>query len=366
MAPIERLSALQLSGPAARRLHAADTRLQLRRAWPRSVDHVLVEYSAGARTVAGQWLRDGGRLTERAWQTAPDGDGVAVVPSAHLLLQHGVDRRLPGLRGVLGEPGAELVAHRPERRAVVRLPGDRYAKLVRPGRTDGLVSAARAAATVAVPTPQLLECDASQGRTVWTALPGRSWHDLLAAPQPDRAAAAAVGAALRLLHDTPPPDGLAPHTAVDEAAVVRQWLDYCAALTGVQAPPRALARVRALLAETPAPMVMAHRDFYDKQVLVTDDGTVGVLDFDTLCRAEAALDLANALAHLRLRCLQGRLSEAARGVLSAALLDGYGPGPQVTRRLPAYLAASRLRLWCVYTFRPRWRARVLPLSEPAG
>ncbi|CAN5359656.1 hypothetical protein BH20ACT9_BH20ACT9_00690 [soil metagenome] len=38
----------------------------------------------------------------------------------------------------------------------------------------------------------------------------------------------------------------------------------------------------------------------------------------------------------------------------------------MTRRLPAYSAASRLRLWCVYGFRPRWRATLAPFATAEG
>ena len=56
-----------------------------------------------------------------------------------LLQPDGADRRLPGLPVVLQRPGARLVSHRPERRAVVRFGADddtRFVKVLRPSQVD--------------------------------------------------------------------------------------------------------------------------------------------------------------------------------------------------------------------------------------
>ncbi|CAN5359699.1 hypothetical protein BH20ACT9_BH20ACT9_00700 [soil metagenome] len=82
---------------------------------------------------------------------------------------------------------------------------------------------------------------------------------------------------------------------------------------------------RARLAGPPGPPVMVHRDFYDKQAFVGNDGRVELLDFDTLARGEAALDVANALAHVELRVLQARLARPAADRVAAAFLEGYRP-----------------------------------------
>lgn len=77
-----------------------------------------------------------------------------------------------------------------------------------------------------------------------------------------------------------------------------------------------------------------------------------MLDIDTLCVGEAALDLANVLVHLHLRGLQGLVPAAAAAQAAAALLDGYRPPAPVVARLDAYADAARPRLACVYGFRP--------------
>ena len=117
------------------------------------------------------------------------------------------------------------------------------------------------------------------------------------------------------------------------------------------------------LLKEPGRTVLLHRDFYDKQVFVTHEDTVGLLDFDTLTTGEAALDLANALVHFELRALLGQhATNTAHGVI-AAMLDGYRSEGETWRRLGAHAAASRLRLLCVYAFRPIGRQSLPELYD---
>lgn len=105
-------------------------------------------------------------------------------------------------------------------------------------------------------------------------------------------------------------------------------------------------------------VVPSHRDFYDKQLLI--DGRQGsLLDLETSSRAEPELDIANFLAHLKLRALQGRRLDTEG--LERGFLDGYlGRQNRPSRaRLDWYLASSLLRLACVYFF--RWHS--LELSD---
>jgi aminoglycoside phosphotransferase (APT) family kinase protein len=121
-------------------------------------------------------------------------------------------------------------------------------------------------------------------------------------------------------------------------------------------------RVLATRAE-PGKLRPAHRDFYDKQVLVEGD-RVTFLDLDTACLAEPELDAGNFLAHLRLRSLQ-RSDEKIRE-LAGPFLEAYARrrGRLDPRRLHWYEAGSLLRLSCVYSFRPRCRSlSVLLLKE---
>jgi aminoglycoside phosphotransferase (APT) family kinase protein len=106
---------------------------------------------------------------------------------------------------------------------------------------------------------------------------------------------------------------------------------------------------------------LVHRDFYEKQVLV--DGTQAILiDFDTLCLADPAIDVGNFLAHLRLAGLQ-HLGRVKR--LEEAFLAAYRPMPSqdLQARVRAYTMSSLLRLACLYSLWPQWSHLAEPLLE---
>ena len=91
----------------------------------------------------------------------------------------------------------------------------------------------------------------------------------------------------------------------------------------------------------------------------------GLLDFDTIAAGDPALDLGNLLVHLELRAHQDVLSARAALDFGDALLAGYGASAALRRRLAPYASATRIRLACVYAFRPRWRrAGLQVLDQP--
>lgn len=323
--------------------------LQLRRAWPRDENHLLLEAGRGATTVAGQWFASGLRAAEVACKT-PGAEQLGRV----VLQPGGGDRRLTSLRSLLDREGAELVAHRPERRAVVRLPASEtgplaYAKVVRPAALAGVAQTTRAAADLPVRTPAVLQVDDGASAVVTAALPGRTLHDLLAAPTAP-AACRAAGRALAQLHRAPVPAGLPRHEDADERAVVRRW-QQLAQLHGLTAAfPLPDPDVGAALPDQDQELTLIHRDFHDKQVVVADDGEVGVLDFDLMALGSPLVDLANVLVHLELRVLQGLVADAAP--LRSAVLEGYGASDAQVRALPRYERVTWERLAAVYAFRP--------------
>jgi len=164
-----------------------------------------------------------------------------------------------------------------------------------------------------------------------------------------------AGCALRALHAAPPPADIRVHSGSDEIEILRRWLQrlepFVPRLGG---PFRTVAAgVFEGLAASPAPHVLLHRDFYDKQIFVDKNGRIGLLDFDTLAVGEAALDVANALVHFELRALQRRCPPEEAAAVGLALLEGYQPAAQLCRRISVYADATRLRLACIYGFRPR-------------
>lgn len=335
-----------------------DSHLFLRRAWPREPGHLLLEYrTTDGMVVAGQWFADETRCARIGERTAAAAPAAAVVRSREVLLQpDGADRRLRGLGPLVTTPGATLVAHRPERRAVVRVEaeaGTQFVRVVTPRRFPGVLHAALLVrATGAVATPHLLASHADNGTTVWRALGGAALYDVLAG---DGAVDAArrTGSAVAALHAAPVA-GPTVHTPAHEWDVVSAWSGHVHAHDprfGAALAP-ALTDVQRLLDRLPAaPTAPIHRDLHDKQVFVSDTD-VALLDFDTLASGDPALDVANLLVHLELRSLQGRCTTSAADAVASAFLDGYRPDALLTGRLGAYAAATRARLACVYRFRP--------------
>ena len=175
------------TAPAGSTLHDVATLLarqglHLLRSWPRDENHLLLEAGRDGAVVAGQWFATAERAAEVARKT-PGAEQLGRV----VLQPHGADRKLPGLVPLLRRDGAELVAHRPERRAVVRLPAGsphavEYAKVVRPGVLADVARTTAAAAALPLRTPAVVGVDDATSAVITAALPGRTLHDLLATP----------------------------------------------------------------------------------------------------------------------------------------------------------------------------------------
>jgi aminoglycoside phosphotransferase (APT) family kinase protein len=363
---LQELASIPLSRELAATLGTSARNLVLRRARPRAADHILLEYAAGAGTVAAQWFGDMSepanleRLEAAARATSkrlpPTARVIPLRDRGMMLQAGGADRNLVSLASLVARPEATLLSHRAERRAIVRLSTGsevRFAKVVRPRAVASLLRPYEIAGRIeAFGVPRLLEPPV-EGRTIWSFMPGESLHDALAAGNPFPVAEAA-GRALRALHDSTPDEHLPQHPASAAGDVLSTWVARLTAF-GPVATPRVLAledRAHALLSEPSTPLVPIHRDFHDQHALLTHDGRVNLLDFDTMALGEAALDLANMLVHLELRTLLGHCSPSASREAAAGLLDGYRPAGATLRRVPAYAAATRLRLYCLYSFRP--------------
>jgi len=342
---------------------------RLARAWPRRDGSLAVELrDAQGAVVAGQWRADRDDLRRIARQTTAAGPGgCAVVTTAgdrRFMLQVRADRRLPGLATALGQPGAALIGHRAEQRAVVRAHGA-HVKVTQPRRAAAVAVAAQHAAdlaraagdpfAVAVPAAT----DPALGLLVLPTLPGTSLAQRMAEGGL-RAGARAAGRAVAALHAAAVPAGTPGHGAARETGVLERWLalliPHAPALAG-RVTARAAPVARALLDVSAAVPVPLHRDLHDGQILVDDDddddgGAVALLDLDTLSAGEAALDVANLLVHFELAALQGRCTPERAAAAATAFLDGYGEPTPPPDRLVAHADAARLRLVCVHAFRP--------------
>jgi aminoglycoside phosphotransferase (APT) family kinase protein len=341
-------------------------RLEVHRAWPRDPGHVLLELRGDDVVLAAQW-----------WSRTADLEAVAAryrrtparVADGVLVHLGGADRKLVRLQEELAAPGARLVGHRAERRAVVRRADGSYVKHVRPHRVEavalGMASADRLVGSVAV-VPTVHPVDPSAGTAVLDAVDGRTLLELGrdGAASSDELSAAwrAAGKVTAALHAAHP-CGLSPWTPDDEIASVLR-LVVPATQAGLLPSCGWGPVYEALLALPSAPKVPVHRDLHDQQLL-WDGRRLGLIDCDTLAAGDPAGDVANVLAHLQLRQAQGLLDPARAAAAADDFLTGLDPAPDVLARVGAHRALTSLRLAALYAWRPRWRHLVRPLLRSA-
>ncbi|MCB5275632.1 hypothetical protein BJG92_03183 [Arthrobacter sp. SO5] len=326
----------------------------------------------------------------RAWPQATAGDYVMEVSTPDrpgvraARMQAGKSHVLPaGRDGGLPDllelaPLGEVIVHRAWKRAVVRS-GDRYFKVFR--RNYAAEAADRHTRMSLLLdgedflTPDVLSC--TPGCVTLSGLAGRSLFELGQDPGVD--AAVFEGAWLQWSQGWVRQQGLARSRALRPAAealpprpaavelenlqrLTGLWLVHAGNIPEAEPHRRAVLAAAAdvsdrLLRSEPDPLVWSHGDLHDKQILVQAPGApLGLLDFDEAGRAEAAADLANLAVHLQLRLRQQRLTAeryqyARRQVIAAAEELRVTPA-----RFDAYAKATRLRLGCLYAFRPRWTA----------
>jgi hypothetical protein len=111
-----------------------------------------------------------------------------------------------------------------------------------------------------------------------------------------------------------------------------------------------------------AARAFVHRDFYDKQVLLSPNG-VTLLDMDTACHGDPEIDLGNFAAQLRLRGRQRDQQDRCRA-LEEEFLASY-PCSTITERVTWYRRSALLRLACYYALRPHWHHLAQGLIEEA-
>lgn len=347
-----------------RELSVDGSLIRVRRAWP-----VSRRDGSGALTIRIEGRDDRDRL--RAGQVGlRAGDDAGWTVEKVRLAPAGTDDRLPDLAEILAD-GGDLVVHRHRRRAVIARP-DEYVKVVRPGMGAGLAHSTRVGHDLAVAAglaaPKVLGM--RDGVLRMSVLPGRSLHDL------GRGCDLGDWAGhwrdwshgwRRLVRSGA---DLPTRTPADEATHLQTWLGHVTAFGLLPDHRDRLAeqvrRVQAdLVTDEPDAPVVTHADLHDKQLLTTGSG-MSVLDFDTACLAEPALDLANLAMHAHLRHRQ-RVWSAAHSDLAVQRLMSTARAVGVTpQRLRTYAAATRLRLACLYAFRPGHDRVARELVESPG
>lgn len=340
--------------------------LEVNRAWPRGPGHVLLELRFEDVVLAGQWWADPAHLTEATARYARTPARVSGDVLVHL---GGADRRLTALQEELASPGARLLGHRAERRAVVRRADGHFVKHVRPRRIEsvalGMSAAARLVGSVAV-VPPVEPVDTGAGTAVLAPVEGSTLLELgrdPATPQATlRAAWRAAGTVAAALHSAHP-SGLVRWTAPEEIDSVMRLVGP--AVDAGFLPESGWQPVcERVLALPPAAAVPVHRDLHDQQLL-WDGRRMGLIDCDTLSAGDPAGDVANVLVHLDLRQAQQLLTPARAAAAAADFLAALDPAPAVLARVDAHRALTTLRLAALYAWRPRWRHLVPPLLESA-
>jgi hypothetical protein len=204
--------------------------------------------------------------------------------------------------------------------------------------------------------------------------PGRLLRDILVAGevrQTDKAAAMQLtGAALAELH-AHPAGGLGQRTHEAELRRLRAQAatleQLCPKLS--HAARRLVRRIVARLLETPAAALALHSDFYDQQVLITDDAAM-ILDLDQTEIGDPAADLGLFIAHLERAELQNRLSAETLEMLADTLVRSYRqarPGPPTPATIRLYTAIGLFYL-AAEPFRhlePDWPERIAALLSRA-
>jgi tRNA A-37 threonylcarbamoyl transferase component Bud32 len=374
---IESLSTLWIDDPA--HPEAVGTALNLQRAWPQAGGHLLLEYrSPTGHLYPGQWHPDPRFLADQASalnQAHPSGAvwGRGGTGDRILLQPHGLDARMPTLSARLQSPGHSLISHRPGKRAVVRATGPSglfYRKVFATGKSFRKACQAEDLLNglgIRFATPQVLETDQQEKSLCFSALAGQSLHQICQQGTADAAQAGQLGRALADLHDPGRIGRGDPLVAHSESSVLHSWLDKLANFFPDLAEPMAAMIHQQISRETlfqvSQPSII-HRDVHDKQIFHTDHG-VAIIDFDTLALGDPTIDLANLLVHLELRCLQARTTADFVSTYGQQVLDSYGGGIEPTRLLHC-LDSARLRLVCVYAFRPPWQALLAPLRARVG
>ncbi|MDO5661280.1 MAG: phosphotransferase [Brachybacterium sp.] len=294
---------------------------------------------------------------------------------ARSVLDAATDETLPPLQAALEEhPGAVPVSHRPGRRAVLRVHDSTGQQLFVKVASRGRTERARRALERAVAfesgfrTPQVVRAEPES--LTFSALSGQPLHEGLPTDdgQWERAWEATADAWVRsvLASRSTLPEGTV-HGPEEETGVLRTWQRRAEAADpdGAAVRASAIERASAQLASLPRSpdLVLIHRDLHDKQILWDPAVGPGLLDVDTCCLGDPALDAGNLRAHATWRRRQG-LWTATQTAQAHIAIDRATTELGIPREsLMVYENATLTRLTCVYALRPRWREAALDLAR---
>lgn len=230
----------------------------------------------------------------RLWMHPADPHLPALAPSAY---GHSLAILLSRL-GITAEGDPALVAYRPGRRAVLRVPSDGdaiWVKVVRPRRVERIVALHRTLGAAGLPVPGvrgwapdgLVVLDPADGAAALEIVAGRGAPEAAVLDSVDR-----IRAAL----------SRAPLTGAARASIVARTGWYAARLRATLPAAREdVATVVGALAQHPAPVrtdVGIHGDLHLGQLFLAGDGGVtGLIDVDTAGLGDPADDVGALVGH---------------------------------------------------------------------
>jgi hypothetical protein len=203
--------------------------------------------------------------------------------------------------------------------------------------------------------PRILGSDSELSVVFMENAPGISLHFLM---EKDIfvSACSAAGSILRKLHKLNA-DELKNHTKLDELGNLQRMLE----LINNMYPDledtfnKELDNLSKSAGADYSENVCSHRDFFDKQILFSENRTT-LLDYDNAAAADPALDVGNFIAHMALRKLQHPDCSGNIRSGTEAFMTSYGNiRESFLARTSWWIRASRLRLAALYLLRPRWR-----------
>jgi aminoglycoside/choline kinase family phosphotransferase len=276
----------------------------------------------------------------------------------------------------------------PHKRAVIRAEG-RYIKIYPPG---GAIVAAERCAQMDIlldagnfTTPKILR-RTSQDVIVFSSIPGPTLNELGEADSTtgDESFASAWKKWSRawvaqLIGPYGPAaqgvlDSLPLRSAEVDAARLRQcvhrWLRQNKSVPELSSQCKAMRAwaeemTTNLLRTAPDPLVWAHGDLHDRQIIATEDPFApGLLDFDGTVRAEAALDLAKLDVRLELDLRQSRMTPARYLTAHTQVLAAAEELHVSPARFLAYSDAFWLRL-ASSPLPGRWSVAIAVLADRA-
>lgn len=219
----------------------------------------------------------------RIWQHPADPHLPALAPVA---FEHAADTLLARL-GLSADSAPVLVAYRPGRRAVLRVPTSRgifWLKVVRPSRVERIVRAGAAAAAAGIPVP-VMHGWSEEGLIIMADAAGEPATEMEWQPR-------------RLLDQVDDLRARLAHAAwVHRSPGILGRLGWYAS-RGDDQVTAVLANAQRLLESAAGPeTAVVHGDLHFGQLFLDADGISGVIDVDTLALGDAAEDPAAFFSH---------------------------------------------------------------------